>query len=108
MLQGPKGQRFTLELRPHLLVNDPQALCQSALMGLGMALLAIPDVLSHLESGALKRVLPIGTSMQGKSHCISRARSCCRPRLAPFLTRWLTMRASNSGTEALMPDSDVC
>ncbi|OGQ50658.1 MAG: LysR family transcriptional regulator [Deltaproteobacteria bacterium RIFCSPLOWO2_02_FULL_53_8] len=58
ILQGPKEQRITLELRPHLLVNDPQALCQSALMGLGVALLAIPDVLSHLESGALKRVLP--------------------------------------------------
>lgn len=27
-------------------------------MGLGIALLAIPDVLGHLESGTLKRVLP--------------------------------------------------
>ncbi|MCY1285505.1 HTH-type transcriptional regulator DmlR [compost metagenome] len=58
MLQGPKEQRAALELHPRLLVNDPQALCQSALMGLGIALLAIPDVLGHLESGTLKRVLP--------------------------------------------------
>ncbi|SFQ28290.1 DNA-binding transcriptional regulator, LysR family [Pseudomonas sp. NFPP07] len=57
-LQGPKEQRAALELRPRLLVNDPQALCQSALMGLGVALLAIPDVLDHLQSGALERVLP--------------------------------------------------
>ncbi|SDY40801.1 LysR family transcriptional regulator [Pseudomonas sp. NFIX28] len=58
MLQGPRQQRQALELRPRLLVNDPQALCQSALMGLGIALLAVPDVLGHLQSGALERVLP--------------------------------------------------
>jgi len=39
-------------------VNDPQALCQSALLGLGVALLAVPDVLAHPQSGALQRVLP--------------------------------------------------
>ncbi|MND49290.1 HTH-type transcriptional regulator DmlR [compost metagenome] len=57
MLQGPKGRRWTLELHPRLLVNDPQALRQSALMGLGVALLALPEVLPYLESGALRRVL---------------------------------------------------
>ena len=58
MLQGPKGERRPLELRPRMLVNDPQALCSSALLGLGVALLAVPDVLEHLESGALVRLLP--------------------------------------------------
>lgn len=56
-LQSLKEQRAALELRPRLLVRDPQALCQSVLMGLGVALLAIPDVLDHLQSGALERVL---------------------------------------------------
>lgn len=58
MLQNPKGERAPLELRPRMLVNDPQALCQSALLGLGVALLAVPDVLEHLQNGALQRVLP--------------------------------------------------
>lgn len=58
MLQGPQGQQCTLEMKPRLLVNDPQALCQSALLGLGVALLAIPDVLKYLEDGSLQRVLP--------------------------------------------------
>lgn len=58
MLQGPKGQQRTLEMKPRLLVNDPQALCQSVLLGLGVALLAIPDVLKNLEDGSLVRVLP--------------------------------------------------
>ncbi|MFJ3522521.1 LysR substrate-binding domain-containing protein [Pseudomonas sp. NPDC090203] len=58
MLQGPKEQQRTLEMKPRLLVNDPQALCQSVLLGLGVALLAVPDVLQHLEEGSLVRVLP--------------------------------------------------
>ncbi|MDD2089813.1 LysR substrate-binding domain-containing protein [Pseudomonas guariconensis] len=58
MLQNSKGERIPLELRPRMLVNDPQALCQSTLLGLGLALLAVPDVLTHLQSGALRRVLP--------------------------------------------------
>ncbi|MBD2838847.1 LysR family transcriptional regulator [Pseudomonas sp. JM0905a] len=58
MLQNSKGERIPLELRPRMLVNDPQALCQSTLLGLGLALLAVPDVLTHLQSGALQRVLP--------------------------------------------------
>lgn len=58
MLQGAKGERVPLQLRPRMLVNDPQALCASAVLGLGVALLAVPDVLGHLESGALVRLLP--------------------------------------------------
>lgn len=58
MLQGPKAQQRTLEMKPRLLVNDPQALCQSVLLGMGVALLAIPDVLKYLEDGSLVRVLP--------------------------------------------------
>ncbi|WP_085718610.1 LysR family transcriptional regulator [Pseudomonas sp. B28(2017)] len=58
VLQGPEGQQGTLDMKPRLLVNDPQALCQSVLLGLGVALLAVPDVLKHLEDGSLQRVLP--------------------------------------------------
>lgn len=58
MLQGPEGQRTALELTPRLLVNDPHALCQCACLGLGVALLALPDVLPYLQDGTLERVLP--------------------------------------------------
>jgi DNA-binding transcriptional LysR family regulator len=58
MLQGPEGQRAPLELTPRLLVNDPQALCQCARLGLGVALLAVPDVLAYLQDGTLERVVP--------------------------------------------------
>ncbi|MCZ4092153.1 LysR family transcriptional regulator [Sinorhizobium psoraleae] len=41
-----------------ILVNDPAAMCRAALLGLGVTLVAVPDVLPHLESGELVRVLP--------------------------------------------------
>ncbi|AYN96674.1 LysR family transcriptional regulator [Pseudomonas sp. LTJR-52] len=58
MLRGPKNECVPLEPRPRMLVNDPQALCSSALLGLGVALLAVPDVLGQLASGTLVRLLP--------------------------------------------------
>ncbi|MBD8791970.1 LysR family transcriptional regulator [Pseudomonas syringae] len=58
MLQGPDAQKRPLDLTPRLLVNDPQALRQCARLGLGVALLAVPDVLADLENGRLQRVLP--------------------------------------------------
>ncbi|SDH89799.1 DNA-binding transcriptional regulator, LysR family [Pseudomonas benzenivorans] len=58
MLRTAGGEQAPLELRPRMLVNDPEALCRAALLGMGVALLAMPDVLAHLHSGALRRLLP--------------------------------------------------
>jgi DNA-binding transcriptional LysR family regulator len=41
-----------------VLVNDPTAMRAAALMGLGVTLLAVPDVLPQLERGELVRLLP--------------------------------------------------
>lgn len=41
-----------------MVVNDPTAMRQAARLGLGVALLAMPDVLPDLESGALVRLVP--------------------------------------------------
>ena len=41
-----------------IVVNEPAAMCRAALLGLGVTLIAVPDVLLHLESGALLRLVP--------------------------------------------------
>jgi DNA-binding transcriptional LysR family regulator len=41
-----------------VIVNDPAAIREAALLGLGVAMLAVPDVQHALESGALIRLLP--------------------------------------------------
>ena len=44
--------------KPVMLVNDPDALCRATLLGIGVALVAVPHAAPHLESGALERLLP--------------------------------------------------
>jgi DNA-binding transcriptional LysR family regulator len=53
-----KGDEMALDMRPRMFINDPDGICGAALAGMGVAMLALPDVLQHLESGALVRVLP--------------------------------------------------
>ena len=38
--------------------DDPEAMCQAALLGLGVTLIAVAHALPHLESGALVRLVP--------------------------------------------------
>lgn len=45
-------------LRETIVVNDPAAMREAARLGLGVAMLALPDVLPELESGSLVRLLP--------------------------------------------------
>ncbi|WP_077002706.1 LysR family transcriptional regulator [Variovorax sp. KK3] len=43
---------------PRLVFSDPEAMCRTATMGLGIALVPMPFALPSLQSGALVRVLP--------------------------------------------------
>ena len=40
------------------MLNEPEAICRAALLGLGVALIALPNALPHLERGTLVRLLP--------------------------------------------------
>jgi DNA-binding transcriptional LysR family regulator len=57
-MRNRRGTEMAAELRPAMLVNDPDAVCAAAVMGMGVALLAMPDVIEHLERGELLRLLP--------------------------------------------------
>jgi DNA-binding transcriptional LysR family regulator len=57
-LRNQQGDEVAAELRPRVLLNDPDAICSAALLGMGVALLVLPDVAQHLQSGALVRLLP--------------------------------------------------
>lgn len=52
------GEEALLEMRTMAILSDPQAVRAAALMGVGVAVLAMPDVLAHLERGELVRLLP--------------------------------------------------
>lgn len=57
-MRDAAGTEMAAQLLESIIVNDPAAMRKAARLGLGIALLAVPDVLPDLESGALQRVLP--------------------------------------------------
>lgn len=52
------GREMPASLAERIIVNDPTAVREAALLGLGVALSAVPDVLPALEAGALVRLIP--------------------------------------------------
>jgi DNA-binding transcriptional LysR family regulator len=57
-LRNREGVEATLEHKARVVANDPEAICRAALIGLGVAMITVPYVERHLESGALQRLLP--------------------------------------------------
>ncbi|MBZ9665132.1 LysR family transcriptional regulator [Pseudomonas chaetocerotis] len=57
-MRNAQGDEVIATMRETVVVNDPTAVREAARLGLGVAMLAVPDVLSGLESGELVRVLP--------------------------------------------------
>lgn len=57
-IRNAHGEEMPAVLRETIVVNDPAALREAARLGLGVAMVAVPDVLPWLESGELVRVLP--------------------------------------------------
>lgn len=58
MMRDAAGSETPAPLSETIVVNDPAAKREVALLGLGVALLAMPDVQPDLERGALVRLLP--------------------------------------------------
>jgi DNA-binding transcriptional LysR family regulator len=58
VMRNSAGGETAVVLKPVMTVNDPDALCRAALLGLGVGLIAVPHAAPHLQSGALERLLP--------------------------------------------------
>jgi DNA-binding transcriptional LysR family regulator len=52
------GAEMLAAPRAVMVVDDPDALCAAALLGLGVSMVAVPTAAPHLASGALQRLLP--------------------------------------------------
>jgi DNA-binding transcriptional LysR family regulator len=52
------GREMLAALKDSIVVNEPAAMREAALLGLGVAMLAVPDALSALEDGRLVRLVP--------------------------------------------------
>lgn len=58
VLRDVAGTETAAHLPETIVVNDPAAMREAAKLGLGVAMLTVPDVVSDLENGSLVRVLP--------------------------------------------------
>jgi DNA-binding transcriptional LysR family regulator len=57
-MRDTMGSEMPARLVETIMINDPAAMREAAILGVGVALLAVPDVLSSIEQGELVRLLP--------------------------------------------------
>jgi DNA-binding transcriptional LysR family regulator len=58
LMRNAAGIEIPVKLKETIVLDDPEATCRAALLGLGVTLNAVCHTLPHLESGALVRLLP--------------------------------------------------
>jgi DNA-binding transcriptional LysR family regulator len=58
VMRNIAGEEIAVPQRETVIVDDAAAMSRATLLGLGVALLSVPDALPHLENGALVRLLP--------------------------------------------------
>ena len=58
MMRNTAGAEMAALLKETIILDDPEAMCRAALLGLGVTLIAVPHALPHLERGALVRLVP--------------------------------------------------
>ncbi len=57
-MRNDAGEEVVAAMKPNLILNDPEAMARSAVLGLGVTVVGLPHVLPHFVSGALIRVAP--------------------------------------------------
>ena len=58
IMRNAAGTEIPVTLAETIVLDDPEATCRAALLGLGVTLLAVCHALPHLERGALVRLVP--------------------------------------------------
>ncbi|EJM06559.1 transcriptional regulator [Pseudomonas sp. GM102] len=58
VMQDGAGNEASAELSENIVLNDPAAMREAALLGLGVTLLVLPDVVANIQRGELVRLLP--------------------------------------------------
>src|SRR6266436_165615 len=58
VMRNAEGAEIPVKLKEKIVLDDPEATCRAALLGLGVTLLAVCHALPHLDRGALVRLVP--------------------------------------------------
>jgi DNA-binding transcriptional LysR family regulator len=57
-MRNAAGDEMTVPLKPIIAFDDPEAMCQAAVLGMGVTQIVMAHAFRHLESGALVRLVP--------------------------------------------------
>jgi DNA-binding transcriptional LysR family regulator len=57
-MRNAAGDEMTVPLKPTIAFDDPEAMCQAAVLGMGVTQIIMAHALRHLESGVLVRLVP--------------------------------------------------
>jgi DNA-binding transcriptional LysR family regulator len=57
-MRNAAGDEMTVPLKATVAFDDPEAMCQAAVLGMGVTQIIVAHALRHLESGALVRLVP--------------------------------------------------
>ncbi|MEA3027505.1 MAG: hypothetical protein QOF91_2790 [Alphaproteobacteria bacterium] len=57
-MRNAAGEEMTVPLKATITFDDPEAMCQAAVLGMGVTQIVMAHALRHLESGALVRLVP--------------------------------------------------
>jgi DNA-binding transcriptional LysR family regulator len=57
-MRNAAGEEMTVPLKASMTFDDPEAMCQAAVLGMGATQIVMAHALRHLESGALVRLVP--------------------------------------------------
>jgi DNA-binding transcriptional LysR family regulator len=80
VLQDVAGTERTAHPPETIVVNDPAAMREAAKLGLGVAMLAVPDVISDVKNGSLVGVLPRWYADAGLSRSTMHLVHSCPPK----------------------------
>jgi len=58
IMRNAEGAEIPVKLKETIVLDDPEATCRAALLGLGVTLIAVCHALPHLERGTLVRLVP--------------------------------------------------
>jgi DNA-binding transcriptional LysR family regulator len=84
-LRDASGAGCVAALAETIVVNDPAAMREAARLAMGVALIALPDVLPDLERGDLVRVLPAWYSDAGSISLYYASRTLVAPKTRVFV-----------------------
>lgn len=93
-MRNAAGQEQPGHLPVSLAVNDPAAMQEAALLGLGVTMLAVPDVLPALETGRLIQLLPDWYSDAGVISLYYSTRTL-QPNKTRAFVEWVTQAFKN-------------